>query len=121
MRALPRFIGVMVAAAFLAAPPRAWAQEPPGPPKEVMEAWGCVLFGAAGTAGAVAANPENLINVLAGGVVPTANPSILYIGLAGVVFTTFCTLGMQLTPLYLHYVHPAPANDAIALLEAEGE
>lgn len=113
MRALLRFIGVLVAAAALAITPLsgAWAQEPSGPPKEVVTAWGCVIFGAAGTAGAVAANSENLINVLAGGVVAPANPAILYIGLAGVVFTTFCTLGMQLTPLYLHYFQDEPASN----------
>ncbi|HYH38755.1 MAG TPA: hypothetical protein VD860_11085 [Azospirillum sp.] len=117
MRALLRFIGVLVAATAIAITPvsGAWAQESSGPPKEVVTAWGCVLFGTAGTAGAVAANSENLINVLAGGIVAPANPAILYIGLAGVVFTTFCTMGMQLTPLYLHYFHEDPAaNETVA-------
>ncbi|WP_431857533.1 hypothetical protein [Azospirillum sp.] len=123
MRALLRFIGVLVAAALATMPlSGALAQEPPGPPKEVVAAWGCVLFGSAGTAGAVAANSENLINVLAGGVVAPANPAILYIGLAGVVFTTFCTLGMQLTPLYLHYYQPGPTDpDETLALAGEGE
>lgn len=128
MRALLRFIGVLAAAIALATVPLsgALAQEPLGPPKEVpkevVAAWGCILFGTAGTAGAVAANSENLINVLAGGVVAPANPAILYIGLAGVVFTTFCTLGMQLTPLYLHYLQPGTVGpDETLALAGEGE
>lgn len=72
-------------------------------PDNVVAAWGCVLFGTGGTVAALAANSENLLNVVAGGIVTPANPAVLYIGLAGVVFTTFCSLGQQLTPLYLYY------------------
>lgn len=75
-------------------------------PENVVAAWGCVLAGSVGTAAAMAANSENLLNVVAGGIVAPANPAVLYIGLAGVVFTTFCSLGQSLTPLYLYYFSP---------------
>lgn len=80
-------------------------------PDEVTAAWGCVAMGSAGTAAAMASSSENLLNVVAGGVVSPANPAVLYLGLAGVVFTSFCTLGQQLTPLYLYYFREAPAPE----------
>lgn len=80
-------------------------------PENVTAAWGCVLFGTAGTTAALAANSENLLNVVAGGIVTPANPAVLYIGLAGVVFTTFCSLGQQLTPLYLYYFSPDEVSE----------
>jgi len=76
---------------------------PQAVPQEVKAAWGCVISGTAATVAAMAGNAENLINVVAGGIVTPANPAVLYLGLAGVVFTSFCTLGQQLTPLYLYY------------------
>jgi hypothetical protein len=85
----------------------------PKVPDTVVSAWGCVLAGSAGTAAAMLANSENLLNVVAGGIVSPANPAVLYIGLAGVVFTSFCSLGQSLTPLYLYYfdTDEAPAMD----------
>lgn len=82
-------------------------------PQDVTAAWGCVFAGSAGTIAAMAANSENLLNVVAGGIVSPANPAVLYIGLAGVVFTSFCSLGQSLTPLYLYYfdADEAPVMD----------
>lgn len=80
-------------------------------PQEVTAAWGCVVFGSVGTAAAVGASSVNLLNVIAGGVVTPANPAVLYLGLAGVVFTSFCTLGQQLTPLYTYYLRGEPEGD----------
>jgi len=77
-------------------------------PQEVKAAWGCVLMGSAGTVAALGANSVNLLNVVAGGIVTPANPAVLYLGLTGVVFTTFCTLGQQLTPLYTYYFGTEP-------------
>lgn len=87
----------------------------PDAPENVKTAWGCVIGGTVGTGVAMAANAENLINVIAGGIVAPASPAVLAIGLAGVVFGTFCTLGQAMTPLYLHYIEgtkaePAPAD-----------
>lgn len=86
---------------------------PQAVPQEVTAAWGCVLAGTAGTVAAMGANSVNLLNVVAGGLVNPANPAVLYLGLAGVVFTSFCTLGQQLTPLYVYYFRdqPDPAVD----------
>lgn len=86
-------------------------QAPPAPPadpatavdKEVITGWACVATGAAGTTLAMIGGSENMINVIAGGIVPTANPIILYASIAGVIFTSFCTLGESLAPLYIHY------------------
>ena len=89
-------------------PPKRPPQEVP---QEVTAAWACVLIGSIGTGAAMAANSVNLLNVVAGGVVSPANPAVLYLGLAGVVFTSFCTLGQQLTPLYVYYFHDQPGND----------
>lgn len=72
-------------------------------PDNVKTAWGCIIGGTVGTGVALAANAENLINVIAGGIVAPASPAVLAIGLAGVVFGTFCTIGQAFTPLYVHY------------------
>ncbi|HYH18879.1 MAG TPA: hypothetical protein VD995_09715 [Azospirillum sp.] len=73
-------------------------------PDDVKSAWGCLIGGTVGTGVALAANAENLINVIAGGIVAPASPAVLAIGLAGVVFGTFCTIGQAFTPLYVHYL-----------------
>lgn len=72
-------------------------------PDDVKSAWGCLIGGTVGTGIALAVNAENLINVVAGGIVAPSSPAVLAIGLAGVVFGTFCTLGQAFTPLYTHY------------------
>lgn len=79
-------------------------------PPEVRGAWGCVIAGTAGTAVALSADSINLLNVVAGGIVLPNNPTVLYLGLAGVVFTTFCTLGQQLAPLYTYYFVDQPQH-----------
>ncbi|WP_431855577.1 hypothetical protein [Azospirillum sp.] len=84
---------------------------PQAVPQEVAAAWGCVLAGTAGTVAALGANSVNLLNVVAGGLVNPANPAVLYLGLAGVVFTSFCTLGQQLTPLYVYYFRGEPDTE----------
>lgn len=86
--------------------------------EDVKKAWGCVIGGTVGTGVTLAAGAENLINVIAGGLVAPASPAVLAIGLAGVVFATFCTLGQQFTPMYVYYFDapekdptPAPAKE----------
>lgn len=85
---------------------------PPRPsapvPDDVRTAWGCVTGGTIGTVTALMVSPVNLLNVVAGGVVSPANTGVLAVGLAGVVFATFCALGESLTPLYIHYIGDAP-------------
>jgi hypothetical protein len=75
-------------------------------PDDVKQSIGCVIAGTAGVAGAVAAGGENLINLIAGGLVAPQNRAVLYIGLAGVVFASFCAMGQALTPVYLYYTEP---------------
>lgn len=90
----------------------------PDAPEDVKTAWGCVIGGTVGTGVTLAAGAENLINVIAGGLVAPASPAVLAIGLAGVVFGTFCTLGQAITPIYVHYFEgpekssvPAPSKE----------
>lgn len=73
---------------------------------------GCVLTGAGGTGLAILAGGENLVNVISGGLVVPANPIVLYTGLIGVVFASFCAIGQAMTPLYVYYFETptAPAN-----------
>ncbi|MSP49517.1 MAG: hypothetical protein EXQ95_09345 [Alphaproteobacteria bacterium] len=64
---------------------------------------GCLIGGAIGAALALAAGGQNLVNVIAGGEAIPANPVVLFTGLIGVVFASFCSIGQALTPLYLYY------------------
>lgn len=100
-------VSVLLAAGPLAAQETASPMVPPKAPlhtpDDVRQAWACVAGGSAGTAAAVAAGAENLVNVVAGGVVAPNNRAVMIVGLAGVVFTTFCTLGQQLLPLVDYY------------------
>ena len=69
----------------------------------VKQSMGCLISGSTGTVVALLAGGENLVNIIAGGIVAPANPMVLYVGLVGVVFTSFCAVGQALTPLYLQY------------------
>ena len=85
----------------------------------VKQSMGCLIGGTTGTAVALLAGGRNVMNVIAGGGLVPANPAVLYIGIVGVVFASFCAIGQALTPLYLHYVdgpgqphvHAAPVRD----------
>jgi hypothetical protein len=81
---------------------------------EVQQSLGCAITGTVGTGAAIIAGGENLVNIIAGGVVAPANKAVLYIGLVGVVFASFCAIGQALTPLYLYATAPAetPSPDA---------
>jgi hypothetical protein len=79
---------------------------------------GCIVGGTLGTAGAALIGAENIINLIAGGIVPAANPVALYAAMGGVVFASFCAVGQAMTPmamyLYRRYVAepelPAPGT-----------
>jgi hypothetical protein len=73
---------------------------------EVQQSIACVLVGGTATAGALSAGAENLVSVVAGGAVPIRNTAVLYLGVVGVVFATFCALGQALTPLALYAFEP---------------
>lgn len=62
---------------------------------------GCIIGGTVGTVAAVAIGGPNIINLIAGGVVPAATPGALYTALAGVVFASFCAVGQAATPVVL--------------------
>ncbi|MGE0713861.1 MAG: hypothetical protein AB7P02_00330 [Alphaproteobacteria bacterium] len=74
---------------------------------DLQQSVGCVIAGTGATALALAAGAENLVNVVSGGLVTSANPVVLYMGVVGVVFASFCSLGQALTPLYLYFTEPA--------------
>lgn len=73
----------------------------PKPPmsEQTMASYGCFFTGTAGTAGAVTFGAENLANLIAGGIVAPTNVAVLTIGVLGVVFASFCTVGQALTPM----------------------
>jgi len=56
------------------------------------------------TATAIAAGGQNLVNLISGGVVTPSNPTVLYLGLTGVVFLAYCQIAQSLLPFYTHYV-----------------
>lgn len=92
--------------------------EDPGPDGGMSESTkqsvGCAIGGTSGTVLAAWAGGENLVNVIAGGLVAPANAVVLYTGLVGVVFASFCAIGQALTPLYLHLTEPpAPPPRAV--------
>lgn len=62
---------------------------------------GCIVGGTVGTVAAVAIAGPNIINMIAGGIVPAATPGAFYAGLAGVVFASFCAVGQAATPAVL--------------------
>lgn len=75
----------------------------PQPPlsEQVQASYGCFSAGLGGTVAAWTVGAENLVNVVAGGIVAPANPAVLTIGVLGVVFASFCTVGQALTPMAL--------------------
>lgn len=76
----------------------------------VKQSAGCLISGVFGTSLALYGGAENLVNVIAGGAVASSNSIVLYTGIVGVVFASFCAIGQALTPLYLHYVDQPPQD-----------
>jgi len=87
---------------------------------EVQQSIACVLVGGTATAGALSAGAENLVSVVAGGAVPIRNTAVLYLGVVGVVFATFCALGQALTPLVMYAFEPvtAPPEPAVPAMSS---
>lgn len=73
---------------------------------------GCIVGGTTGTALSVAAGGMNVVNLIAGGLVPAASPIAAWVALGGVVFASFCSVGQALTPAimasYSYWVPPSP-------------
>lgn len=74
------------------------------------QSMGCLMGGTVGTTAALIAGGENLVNIIAGGIVPAGNPVALYVGLFGVVFASFCAVGQALAPLYVDYFAEPPLS-----------
>lgn len=99
----------------------AHAQAPVAPPAteapslELQKSFGCLASGTAGTLAAIGFGPENLVNLVSGGIVTPANSAVLAIGVVGVVFASFCSVGESLTPSVLYMAdHAAPAATHLA-------
>ena len=61
----------------------------------------CLITGSAATLAALSLGWENVTNLISGGVVAGAGTGAAALGLFGVVFLSFCTIGQALTPLYM--------------------
>jgi hypothetical protein len=102
---LPMVRAALLSAALLlpALPTHAQsAAADPEPSMEVMKSFGCLATGTTGTLAAIGFGPENLVNLVSGGIVTPANSAVLAIGVVGVVFASFCTVGESLTPSVLY-------------------
>lgn len=64
--------------------------------------YGCLIAGTIGTSMAVAAGSQNVVNVVAGGLVVPASEAALTVAVIAVVFGSFCAVGQALTPIYLN-------------------
>lgn len=82
----------------------------------VAQSIGCVIAGTIGTTVALSAGGENVVNIVAGGLVAPINQIALYTAIVGVVFGTFCSVGQAVTPLYLHTTKQ-PANTDVKIGE----
>lgn len=73
---------------------------------------GCIVGGSAGTALSMSAGGMNVVNLIAGGLVPATSPVAMWVALGGVVFASFCSVGQALTPAvlatYSYFVPPEP-------------
>lgn len=79
---------------------------------------GCIVGGISGTGLSLAAGGINVVNLIAGGLVPAASPVAAYLALGGVVFASFCAVGQAVTPVvmasYAYLVPPSPPGAASA-------
>ena len=111
----------LLSVALLLPSPNAGAQPGAEPPSlELQKSFGCLASGTAGTIAAIGFGPENLVNLVSGGIVTPANSAVLAIGVVGVVFASFCSVGESLTPSVLYMAdHAAPAATRLADAAAE--
>lgn len=84
---------------------------------------GCILGGTTGTALSIGAGGMNVVNLIAGGLVPATSPVAMWVALGGVVFASFCSVGQALTPAamatYGYFVPAAaPASTSGSSLDA---
>jgi hypothetical protein len=77
----------------------------------IAQSVACLAVGSLASAATLLVGWQNVTNLISGGgSVPGATPSVVALGVFGVVFTSFCAIGQALTPLYLHYFpEPSPA------------
>ncbi|CAK0747976.1 membrane hypothetical protein [Gammaproteobacteria bacterium] len=77
---------------------------------EVKASFGCMLLGTTATVATAMIGAENLVNLVAGGAVAPSNSAVLVIGVVGVVFSSFCTIGQVLTPSVLYMINKMGSN-----------
>jgi hypothetical protein len=104
---MPRLVRAALLSAALLLPALPTHAQPapaadPEPSMEVMKSFGCLATGTTGTLAAIGFGPENLVNLVSGGIVTPSNSAVLAIGVVGVVFASFCTVGESLTPSVLY-------------------
>ena len=110
---LPMVRAALLSATLLLPARPTHAQTPPAQPTtedlsmEVRKSFGCLATGTGGTLAAIGFGPENLVNLVSGGIVTPANSAVLAIGVVGVVFASFCTVGESLTPSVLYFTDRA--------------
>jgi hypothetical protein len=83
-------------------------------PYRTAESMACLVTGSAATLAALGLGWENVTNLISGGLVAGAGAGAAALGLFGVVFLSFCTIGQALTPLYLEVLGSAPSSAGTA-------
>lgn len=82
------------------------------------QGFGCLISGTASLAATAAANPSELIMVIAGGTLSPTTPVGMGVAIIGTVFASVCAVGAIATPAvlrtweYLTWAEPAPAPAA---------
>jgi hypothetical protein len=92
------------------APDKAMPQAADSNRELIAQSVACLAVGGLATAATLMVGWQNVTNLISGGgSVPGATPSVVALGVFGVVFTSFCAIGQALTPLYLHYFPKPPS------------
>ena len=69
-----------------------------------QQSFGCLAGGLTGLGVPMAAGGSDVVNIIAGGVVPIGSNLALGTALVGVIFGSFCVIGQALTPSALYVI-----------------
>lgn len=102
----------------LPSPSPSLQQETAGGITEYDLSLGCIVGGTTGTALSLSAGGMNVVNLIAGGLVPASSPVAMWVALGGVVFASFCSVGQAVTPTvlaaYAYFVPPVPVRQSLS-------